>query len=96
MLCKLLQLEGCAPVVHIFVWSVAQRASSTNKTTLLKQQLFVRVVDCCEEILKNALPMIPLKRMGAPEEVAELVAFLMSDAASYITRQVISVNGGML
>lgn len=49
-----------------------------------------------EKILQHALPMIPLKRMGAPEEVAELVAFLMSDAAAYITRQVISINGGML
>ncbi|MDA7618188.1 3-ketoacyl-ACP reductase FabG2 [Verrucomicrobia bacterium] len=49
-----------------------------------------------EETLQHALPMIPLKRMGAPGEVAGLVAFLMSDAASYITRQVISINGGML
>jgi 3-oxoacyl-[acyl-carrier protein] reductase len=49
-----------------------------------------------EEILQHALPMIPLKRMGAPGEVAGLVAFLMSDSASYITRQVISINGGML
>lgn len=49
-----------------------------------------------EEILQHALPMIPLKRMGAVEEVAGLVGFLMSDSASYITRQVISVNGGMV
>lgn len=39
--------------------------------------------------------MIPLRRMGKPEEVASAVAFLMSDGASYITRQVISVNGGV-
>jgi 3-oxoacyl-[acyl-carrier protein] reductase len=49
-----------------------------------------------EEILKYALPMIPLRRMGTAEEVAGLVSFLMSNAASYITRQVISVNGGMV
>lgn len=49
-----------------------------------------------EEILKHALPMIPVRRMGTPEEVSGLVSFLMSDAASYITRQVISVNGGMV
>ena len=39
--------------------------------------------------------MIPLRRVGRPEEVAATVAFLMSDDAAYITRQVISVNGGL-
>ena len=45
-----------------------------------------------DEIVK----MIPMRRIGMPEEVAAVVAFLCSDAASYVTRQVISVNGGML
>ena len=44
-----------------------------------------------EEIMK----MIPLRRVGTPEEVAATVSFLCSDGAAYITRQVISVNGGM-
>ncbi|MBB1384910.1 3-oxoacyl-ACP reductase FabG [Pseudoalteromonas sp. SG45-5] len=42
------------------------------------------------------MKMIPLKRMGSVKEVAGTVAFLMSDDAAYITRQVISVNGGMV
>ncbi|MGH8281925.1 MAG: SDR family oxidoreductase, partial [Gammaproteobacteria bacterium] len=42
------------------------------------------------------LRQIPLGRLGQPQEVAALVAFLFSDAAAYITRQVIAVNGGML
>jgi 3-oxoacyl-[acyl-carrier protein] reductase len=48
------------------------------------------------EVLEAALKMIPQRRMGRPEEVAGLVAFLMGPEAAYITRQVISVNGGMV
>ncbi|WP_025820941.1 3-ketoacyl-ACP reductase FabG2 [Shewanella marina] len=40
--------------------------------------------------------LVPMRRMGKPEEIAALARFLMSDDAAYITRQVISVNGGML
>lgn len=39
--------------------------------------------------------LVPMKRAGTPEEVAALTAFLASDAAGYITGQVISINGGM-
>ena len=39
---------------------------------------------------------IPLARFGVPEDVAELVAYLASDRASYITAQVISIDGGIL
>lgn len=45
-----------------------------------------------EELVKR----IPLRRLGKPEEVAGTVRFLFSEAAAYITAQVISVNGGML
>ncbi|MDR7332794.1 3-ketoacyl-ACP reductase FabG2 [Roseateles asaccharophilus] len=47
-------------------------------------------------LVEEALKIIPAKRVGRPEEVAALVSFLMSDDAAYITRQVISVNGGMV
>jgi 3-oxoacyl-[acyl-carrier protein] reductase len=49
-----------------------------------------------EQVLEHALKLIPAQRVGQPEEVAALVAFLMSEDAGYITRQVISVNGGMV
>ena len=44
----------------------------------------------------EALKMIPLKRMGQADEVAGLVSHLMSDIAGYVTRQVISINGGLV
>jgi 3-oxoacyl-[acyl-carrier protein] reductase len=49
-----------------------------------------------DEVRDEALKLIPMKRLGEAEEVAGLVAFLMGDEAGYITRQVISVNGGMV
>ncbi len=48
-----------------------------------------------EEIKQKMLARIPLARMGQPADVAAAVRFLVSDAASYITGQVLSVNGGM-
>jgi 3-oxoacyl-[acyl-carrier protein] reductase len=45
--------------------------------------------------LDDVLKMIPVRRPGSVEEVAATVSFLMSEGAAYITRQVISVNGGM-
>jgi 3-oxoacyl-[acyl-carrier protein] reductase len=45
--------------------------------------------------MEEALKMIPLRRVGQPAEVAAAVSFLMGDDAAYITRQVISVNGGL-
>ena len=45
--------------------------------------------------LDEALKMIPARRVGTPEEVAAAVSFLVGAEAGYITRQVISVNGGM-
>ncbi len=46
--------------------------------------------------IDEMLKFIPARRMGEPAEVAQLIAFLMSDAAAYITRQVIGINGGLL
>jgi len=48
-----------------------------------------------EEVKKAFLELIPMKRFGSPEDVAAVVLFLLSDEASYITGQVINVNGGM-
>lgn len=70
---------------------------------LAKRQITVNCVapglietDMVQDLeLDEAMKLIPARRMGKPEEVAAAVSFLMSEDAGYITRQVISVNGGM-
>ncbi|WP_300258254.1 3-oxoacyl-[acyl-carrier-protein] reductase [Clostridium sp.] len=49
-----------------------------------------------EKVKEEASKNIPLKRLGEPEDVANLVGFLASDVANYITGQVINVDGGMV
>ena len=54
------------------------------------------VTDMTRDLNENELKsMIPLNRFGLPEEVAEVVGFLASDKASYVTGEIISVNGGL-
>ena len=51
------------------------------------------IKDAPQEMIMQTIPM---KRAGKPEEVSALAVFLLSEAAGYITRQVISVNGGLI
>lgn len=54
------------------------------------------MIEMEEAALKEAMAIIPMKRMGQAQEVAGLASYLMSDIAGYVTCQVISINGGML
>ena len=65
--------------------AVAPGFIETDMTNVLK-----------DEIKENINSQIPLKRMGTAREVAELVYFLGEDSSSYITAQVINVDGGMI
>jgi 3-oxoacyl-[acyl-carrier protein] reductase len=49
-----------------------------------------------ESVREKLIEQIPLARLGLPDDVARCVSFLVSDRSSYITGQVINVNGGML
>jgi 3-oxoacyl-[acyl-carrier protein] reductase len=78
-------------------------ATKALAVELAKRQITVNCVapGVIESEMTDSLPLekiidsIPAQRIGKPEEVAALVSFLCSPQASYITRQVISVNGGM-
>jgi 3-oxoacyl-[acyl-carrier protein] reductase len=86
----------------------ASKAGLVGATKSLAQELAKRkiTVNCVApgwietDMLEGAdvdtlAGMVPLKRLGTPEDVASAVAFLMSSGASYITGQVLSVNGGI-
>lgn len=51
--------------------------------------------DLKPEVIENYTKSIPLARLGEAEDVAQAVAFLLSDGASYITGEVLKVNGGL-
>ncbi len=58
----------------------------------IETEMTEKIIPEAKEIMLNSIPM---RRMGKPEEIAAAVLFLLSEGASYITRQVITVDGGM-
>ncbi|MBO5781019.1 MAG: SDR family oxidoreductase, partial [Opitutales bacterium] len=82
----------------------ASREATAHALELAKRSITVNCVapGVIETDMTKDLPfdevkkLIPLRRFGKPEEVAGAVSFLMGPDAAYITRQVISVNGGLI
>jgi len=79
--------------------AIAREVGSRNITCNAVAPGFIETAmtsGLADEFKENALKVIPLGRLGKPDDVANAVAFLASDEASYITGHVLSVNGGML
>lgn len=85
---------GLIGAVKALALEVAKRNITVN--AIAPGLIETNMAELDETVKKEILKMIPLKRMGQAQEVADLAAFLMSDKASYITRQVISINGGII
>ena len=75
--------------------ALAQETAARNVTVNAVAPGFI-ATDMTKGLPEDELKkLIPMKRFGQPEEVAELVGFLCSDKASYITGEVVSINGGL-
>ena len=81
-----------------FTKAVAREVASRNVTVNAVAPGYITtsmVQKLSEEVQKGILARIPLARFGTPQDVAEVVAFLCSDAAGYVTGQVIGIDGGL-
>ena len=81
---RILNISSVAGVCGITCNAIAPGFIATDMTDALP-----------EKVKEGALATIPMRRMGTPEEIADVAAFLVSDAASYITGAVLQVDGGL-
>ncbi|HDG9776732.1 TPA: acetoacetyl-CoA reductase [Raoultella planticola] len=84
--------------VHGFTKALAQEVARKNVTVNTVSPGYINtkmMQDIPEEVLHKIVGQVPCGRLGEPEEIADLVAYLASDRAAYITGSDVSINGGL-
>lgn len=86
---------GVHALTRVLAWELAPYGINVNTVAPgpVETQMLKAIIEMVKEKYKK---IIPFERIGKPQDIANLVTFLATDAASYITGQAIYVNGGML
>jgi NAD(P)-dependent dehydrogenase (short-subunit alcohol dehydrogenase family) len=78
--------------------SLADRGVRVNAVApgTIATELARKAVLTSEEASARIMSRTPMKRLGTPEEIADVVAYLLSDASSYVTGEIVTVDGGRM
>ena len=89
---------GINQLTRVMALSLADKGIRVNAVApgTIATELAAKAVLTSEEAKKKILSRTPLKRLGEPGEVADVVAYLASDAASYVTGEIVVVDGGRM
>ena len=89
---------GINQLTRVMALSLADRGVRVNAVApgTIATELAAKAVLTSEEAKKKIMSRTPMKRLGEPSEVADVVAWLASDAASYVTGEIVVVDGGRM
>ena len=89
---------GINQLTRVMALALADKGIRVNAVApgTIATDLAVRAVLTSEEAKTKIMMRTPMKRLGQPSEIADLVAFLASDAASYITGEIVTIDGGRM
>jgi NAD(P)-dependent dehydrogenase (short-subunit alcohol dehydrogenase family) len=89
---------GINQLTRVMALSLADRGVRVNAVApgTIATELAKNAVLTSDEAKARIMSRTPMKRLGEPEEIADVVAFLLSDAATYVTGEIVTVDGGRL
>ena len=89
---------GVNQLTRVMALALADRGIRVNAVApgTIATELARQAVLTSDEALRRIMSRTPLRRLGEPREVADVVAFLLSDAASYMTGEVVTIDGGRM